>query len=44
MLDQGGKTQEFNIQDFLATAHPELRPVQPDEITISRTFWLLRAN
>ena len=25
----------------MATAHPELRPVLPDEISISRTFWLL---
>jgi hypothetical protein len=25
----------------MATAHPELRPVLPREITISRTFWLL---
>ncbi len=28
-------------QYFMATAHPELRPVLPGEITISRTFWLL---
>ncbi|MEY9316214.1 DNA-binding transcriptional LysR family regulator [Bradyrhizobium elkanii] len=25
----------------MATAHPELRPVLPDEVRISRTFWLL---
>ena len=25
----------------MATAHPELRPVLPDEIRISRTFWML---
>jgi len=25
----------------MASAHPELRPVLPDEVTISRTFWLL---
>jgi hypothetical protein len=25
----------------MATAHPELRPVLPGEIMISRTFWLL---
>jgi molybdate transport repressor ModE-like protein len=29
------------LPHFMATAHPELRPVLPDEITISRTFWLL---
>ena len=25
----------------MASAHPELRPVLPDEVTISRTFWML---
>jgi DNA-binding transcriptional LysR family regulator len=25
----------------MATAHPELRPVLPDEIRISRSFWML---
>ena len=25
----------------MATAHPELRPVLPDEVRISRTFWML---
>jgi len=29
------------LPHFMATAHPELRPVLPNEITISRTFWLL---
>ena len=29
------------LPHFMATAHPELRPVLPDEVTISRTFWLL---
>jgi hypothetical protein len=25
----------------MATAHPELKAVLPDEVSISRTFWLL---
>ena len=25
----------------MASAHPELQPVLPDEVRISRTFWLL---
>jgi DNA-binding transcriptional LysR family regulator len=29
------------LPHFMATAHPQLRPVLPDEVTISRTFWLL---
>jgi DNA-binding transcriptional LysR family regulator len=29
------------LPHFLASTHPELRPVLPDEVTISRTFWLL---
>jgi DNA-binding transcriptional LysR family regulator len=29
------------LPHFMAAAHPELQPVLPDEITISRTFWLL---
>ena len=29
------------LPHFMATAHPELHPVLPDEISISRTFWLL---
>jgi DNA-binding transcriptional LysR family regulator len=29
------------LPHFMATAHPELRPVLADEISISRTFWLL---
>jgi len=29
------------LPHFMATAHPELRPVLPDEIRISRTFWML---
>ena len=29
------------LPHFMATAHPELRPVLPAEISISRTFWLL---
>src|SRR5882724_3742569 len=29
------------LPHFMATAHPELRPVLPGEVTISRTFWLL---
>jgi molybdate transport repressor ModE-like protein len=29
------------LPHFMATTHPELRPVLPHEISISRTFWLL---
>src|SRR4029078_2291244 len=29
------------LPHFMATAHPQLCPVLPDEVTISRTFWLL---
>jgi DNA-binding transcriptional LysR family regulator len=29
------------LPHFMATAHPELRPVLPEEIRISRTFWML---
>ena len=29
------------LPHFMATAHPELRPILPDEISISRSFWLL---
>jgi DNA-binding transcriptional LysR family regulator len=29
------------LPHFMATAHPELQPVLPDEVRISRTFWLL---
>ena len=29
------------LPHFMATAHPELRPVLPDEVRISRTFWML---
>ena len=29
------------LPHFMATAHPELRAVLPEEIRISRTFWLL---
>ena len=29
------------LPHFMATAHPELHPVLPEEVTISRTFWLL---
>jgi DNA-binding transcriptional LysR family regulator len=29
------------LPHFMATAHPELRPILPDDISISRTFWLL---
>jgi DNA-binding transcriptional LysR family regulator len=29
------------LPHFMATAHPELRPILPDEISISRAFWLL---
>jgi len=29
------------LPHFMATAHPELKPVLPDEVSISRTFWLL---
>jgi len=29
------------LPHFMATAHPELRPVLPDEIRILRTFWML---
>ncbi len=29
------------LPHFMATAHPELRSVLPEEVTISRTFWLL---
>jgi len=26
---------------FMASAHPELVPVLPDEVSIVRTFWML---
>ena len=29
------------LPHFMATAHPELRAVLPDEIRISRSFWML---
>jgi len=29
------------LPHFMATAHPELIPVLPEEVSISRTFWLL---
>jgi len=29
------------LPHFMATAHPELIPVLPSEVSISRTFWLL---
>jgi len=29
------------LPHFMATAHPELIPVLPQEVSISRTFWLL---
>ena len=29
------------LPHFMATRHPELRPILPDEISISRSFWLL---
>ena len=29
------------LPHFMATAHPELDPILPDEISISRSFWLL---
>ena len=29
------------LPHFMANAHSELRPVLPDEVSISRTFWLL---
>ena len=29
------------LPHFMASAHPELQPVLPDEVRISRTFWLL---
>ena len=29
------------LPHFMASAHPELTPVLPDEVTIERTFWML---
>ena len=29
------------LPHFMATSHPELRAVLPDEVRITRTFWLL---
>jgi DNA-binding transcriptional LysR family regulator len=29
------------LPHFMASAHPELVAVLPDEVSISRTFWLL---
>src|SRR6202044_3405138 len=29
------------LPHFMASAHPQLQPVLPDEVRISRTLWLL---